>query len=191
VGTPHRGTVVGVLLVLNGAPAVGKSTLAHRYADEHPLALVIDIDMIRSHLGRWHELDESKVVARDLAVALVRTHLLGGHDVIVPQYLGRPEFLERLRDVAAEIGVPFVEVVLTDDADEITKRFRLRRAEYEARGAQHPEADLAADAIATALPEANQRLLRDAASRGVSVVSAEGGPEASYQLLCHALASRH
>jgi hypothetical protein len=30
-----------VLLVINGAPAVGKSTLAHHYAREHALALVI------------------------------------------------------------------------------------------------------------------------------------------------------
>jgi predicted kinase len=89
------GTVLIVLLVLNGAPAVGKSTLAQRYADEHPLSLVIDIDMIRSHLGRLESLDESKLVARDLAVARARAHLLSGHDVIVAQYLGRPEFLER------------------------------------------------------------------------------------------------
>jgi predicted kinase len=180
-----------VLLVLNGAPAVGKSTLAHRYADEHPLSLVIDIDMIRSQLGRWDEVGESKLVARDLAVVLARAHLLGGHDVIVPQYLGRPEFLERLRQVAAEVGVAFVEVVLTDDADEITKRFRARRAEYATTGAPHPEADLGDDAIATEVPEANERLLRDASARGVPVVSAKGGPEASYQSLRRVLASEH
>jgi predicted kinase len=177
-----------VLLVLNGAPAVGKSTLAHRYADEHPLALVIDIDMLRSHLGRWREVEESKLVARDLAVALVRTHLLGGYDVIVPQLLARTEFLDRLRSVATETDAAFVEVVLTDDADEITKRFRQRRAEYATSGTEHPEADLSDDAIATELAAANERLLRDAASRGSRVVSAKGGPEVAYQSLRQVLA---
>ena len=37
------------------------------------LALIIDVDDIRRHLGRWTELDQSKVVARDLAIALAVT----------------------------------------------------------------------------------------------------------------------
>jgi len=78
-----------VLLVLNGAPGVGKSTLAHLYADDHPLSLIIDIDMIRSHLGGWKDVDESRLVARDLAVAMVQEHLRNGYDVIVPQYTWR------------------------------------------------------------------------------------------------------
>jgi predicted kinase len=179
-----------VLLVINGAPGVGKSTLARRYADEHPLALVIDIDMIRTHLGRWVERDESKLVARDLAVALTRAHLLGGYDVVVAQYLGRPEFIERLALVATEVGTPFVEVLLSDDTDAIIERFRRRRAEYEREGLEHPELELEADAIAAELPLAHERLLRDAGSRAALVVSAEDGPEAVYRSLCRALDNR-
>lgn len=179
-----------VLLVLNGAPAVGKSTLARRYADNHPLSLVVDIDTLRTLLGGWAEIEESRLVARDLAIALVRAHLSGGHDVLVPQYLGRPEFLERLRGVALEVDAPFVELVLTDDVDEITARFRRRRAEFTAAAATHPESDLDDDAIATEVPEADERLLRDAASRGVPVISVAGGPDAAYQRLCLALADR-
>jgi len=39
------------LILLNGPPAAGKSTLAQMYADEHPLTLNLDIDKIRSLLG--------------------------------------------------------------------------------------------------------------------------------------------
>jgi predicted kinase len=138
----REGTVGDVLLLINGAPGVGKSTLAHRYADEHPLALIIDIDSIRTRLGQWAKFDKSKLVARDLALALTRAHLPNGYDVIVPQYLGRPEYRERLQLVARETDVPFVEVLLTDDADRITQRFRRRRAEYASTGAEHPEGDL-------------------------------------------------
>ena len=120
-----------MLLVINGAPGVGKSTLGRLYSRLHPLSLVIDIDSIRTRLGRWEELDESRQIARDLAVALVRTHLASGHVVIVPQFIGRPEFVDRLRLVAAESGVRFVEVVLTDDSDAVVARFRLRRNELD------------------------------------------------------------
>jgi predicted kinase len=178
-----------VLLLINGAPAVGKSTLAHRYADEHPLALIIDIDWIRTHLGQWAKLDESKLVARELALVLVRAHLRSGHDVIVPQYLGRPEYRERLRLLAAETDVPFVEVLLTDEAERITQRFRKRRAEYASTGAEHPEGDLNDEAVANEVSVASDDLLRDAIGRDVLVVSATGGPDESYLALCEGLAS--
>jgi predicted kinase len=182
-------TVGHVLLLINGAPGVGKSTLAQRYADEHPLALIIDIDSIRTRLGQWAIFDESKLIARDLALALARSHLLSGHDVVVPQYLGRPEYRERLERVATEIGVPFVEVLLTDDVERITQRFRERRAEFASTGAAHPEGDLTDEAVATEVAAANDRLLRDATARGVLVVSAQHGPDVSYRLLCDAIAS--
>ena len=178
-----------MLLLINGAPGVGKSSLAQRYADKHPLALIIDIDAIRTRLGQWAELDESKLVARDLALALTRAHMRNGYDVIVPQYLGRPEYREQLRSLAEESNVPFVEVLLTDDADRIVRRFRKRRAEYASTGAQHPEGDLSDDAVATEVPRANEALLRDATSRGVLVVSATGGADASYVALREGLAA--
>ncbi len=177
-----------MLLLINGAPAVGKSSLAQTYADEHPLALIIDIDAIRTQLGQWAKFDTSKLIARDLALALARAHLRTGHDVIVPQYLGRPEYREQLRLLAAETDVPFVEVLLTDDAERITQRFRKRRAEYASTGAEYPEGDLSDEAVATEVSAANEALLRDATERGVLVISAAGGTDASYLALCEALA---
>ena len=177
-----------MLLVINGAPGVGKSTLARSYADTHPLSLVVDIDSIRLRLGAWAEYDESKSVARDLAVALVGEHLQRGHSVIVPQFIGRVEFLDRLRRVAAEYDVPFVEVVLTDDTNEIVRRFRARRAEYRRAGEMHPEADLGDDVIEVEVTQANERLLRDATARAALAISAAGGPEASCAALHRALA---
>jgi predicted kinase len=181
-------TFATVLLVINGAPAVGKTTLARRYADEHALALVIDIDAIRTSLGKWADVEESKLVARDLALALVRAHLLARHDVIVPQYFGRQEFVERLRHVADEMNTVFVEAVLIDDPDEVVKRFRQRRSEYAAAAVEHPESDLGDGAIAAAVLDAHDRLVRDAAARGVHVISAGGGPDASYRELRRILA---
>jgi predicted kinase len=171
-----------VLLVINGAPAVGKSTLARRCADDHPLALVLDVDLLRTQLGGWRDDDDSKGVARDLGIALAAAHLAAGHDVIVPQYIGRPDYIARLRAVAEATGVDFVEVVLTDDPARIVERFRQRR--LEGSGARdHPEYDVADDAIEPTVADAHDGLLRDAAARGARVVSASGGIEAAYREL--------
>ena len=124
------------LIVLNGPPAVGKSTLAGRYADQHPPALALDIDKVRALIGGWRE-DPSGagLAARELAIAAARAHLEAGHDVVIPQLLGRWEFLDRLEALARESGASFHEIVLWDTKDEILRRFAQRPP-----GPEHPEA---------------------------------------------------
>jgi predicted kinase len=172
-----------VLLVINGAPAVGKTTLAHRYADDHPLTLVIDVDLLRVHLGRWPERDESKAIARDLAVALARAHVADGYGVVVPHYVGRPEFLGRLRALADDAGARFVEVVLADEPQRIAERFRARRADLAADAVRHPEYDVEDASVERVVADANAGLLRDAAARGAMIVDVGGGIERAYREL--------
>jgi predicted kinase len=75
------------LILLNGPPACGKSTLAQRYADEHPLTLNLDVDRVRSLIGRWREDPPAAgLLARAIALAAARTHLASGHDVVVPSF---------------------------------------------------------------------------------------------------------
>ena len=177
-----------MLLVINGAPGAGKSTLASRFASDDPLALILDIDSIRTQLGQWQEHDESKVVARDLAIALARAHLVAGHDVIVPQFLGRPEFRDRLALLAGEAGVRFVEVVLTADDAAIIERFQRRRDAQANAGQSHPQSDLPDAAVSVELPLANARLIEDAKARGVPIVSTSSDLQTSYRALREAVA---
>lgn len=117
------------LIVLNGPPAVGKSTIAQRYLDEHPLALNLDIDRWRRFLGGWREQPlVANSLARDLGLGAARAHLAGGHDVVVPQYQGRVDQLARFAQVAAEAGADYVEFVLLDSKDRILERFAARTA---------------------------------------------------------------
>ncbi len=117
------------LILLNGPPASGKSTIAQRYVDLNPLALNLDIDVIRSLLGGWVEQPEAAgLVARALALAMAEQHLEKGNNVIVPQFLGRPEFIDQLAEVAGRTGCRFVEVGLWLDSAEAIRAFAERSA---------------------------------------------------------------
>ena len=112
------------LIVLNGPPGIGKSTIARRYADEHPFALDLDIDSVRRLLGRWRD-DPTRagLLARAMTLTMAREHLRAGYDVVLPQFLGKPQFLEQAEAVARESGADFFEIVLMDGRDEVVRRF--------------------------------------------------------------------
>ena len=78
------------LVLINGAPGTGKSTVARALAETERLALALDIDTIKHALGQW-ERDPavSGLRARRLAVAMARDHLLADQQVIIGQYLKR------------------------------------------------------------------------------------------------------
>jgi predicted kinase len=115
------------LILLNGAPAVGKSTLARRYADDHPFALNLDIDQVRRMLGRWRDdASQAGLLARSVAVAAAGAHLASGHDVVVPQLVARVDFIERLEETATAAGARFCEVFLLDEGPNIVRRFAER-----------------------------------------------------------------
>lgn len=115
------------LIVINGAPASGKSTLARRYTEEHPGTLDCDIDQLRTWVGGWREdYAGTGEVVRPLALALIGAHLAGGRDVVLPQLLSSAEELDRFAAVAAEAGAECVEVLLLSSADVLTERLRGR-----------------------------------------------------------------
>ncbi len=146
------------LMHLNGPPGVGKSSLARRYLADHSLALLLDIDGIRSALGRWEVVEESKLAARKLAVVMAEAHLRGGHDVVIPQYVGRVDFIATLEDVARRCGASFIEVLIDAPAIVSVDRFRARRRELLSRGELHPQAEVPDAEIEAAVDDARGKL---------------------------------
>lgn len=113
-----------LLVHINGPPAIGKSTLAQMYADEHPGILNLDIDMLRSLIGGSR--DRFAVTgerARPLALAMARTHLRAGYDVVMPQYLGRLGEIAMFEGAALDSGAEFREIVLMDTKERSLQRF--------------------------------------------------------------------
>jgi predicted kinase len=121
---------VARLIVVNGPPGCGKSTLAERYVDEHPLSLNLDIDRVRGLIGGWQaDPLAAGLLARACALAAARTHLAAGHDVVIPQFLGQAQFIEQCADLAGEVGAEFYEIVLLDTLVNSLRRFETRSRE--------------------------------------------------------------
>ena len=180
------------LILINGPPACGKSTMATMYAAGHPLALILDIDRVRGCLGRWREdLPAAGRAARTIALAAAGAHLRAGHDVVVPQLLARPAFLTDLEHVAGAAGAGFAEIVLLAGKDDTLRAFA-------GRAASPKPADIAAQDLAghsggdAGLAAMHDRLTAFLATRPKAIIVpvTRGQPSLTYDAMLTALGGR-
>ena len=183
---------MAVLLHLNGPPGIGKSTIAQRFVDEHPGVLNLDVDRLRALVGGWEQrFAETGEIVRPLALAMTRTHLGHGRDVVLPQYLGRLDEIAKFQGAATESGAAFVEVVLMDD-----KRSAVRRFADRGTGDADPWHDQVKGIVAAlggepALASMHDRLVEVVAARPQAIVvqSVAGAVDDTYAQVCAALSS--
>jgi hypothetical protein len=98
------------------------------YVDEHARVLNLDIDSLRRLIGGWRDnFAESGSLVRPLALSMAAVHLRGGHDVVMPQYLGRLSEIEKFEVAAHDSNADFVEVLVMDTKPESLRRFTERR----------------------------------------------------------------
>ena len=104
--------------------------------------------------------ETSKLIARNLSLALSETHLTAGHDVVVPQYVGKILFIESLEAVATVANAQFIEVALVADVSVAVARFTGRRAGLSFDEVPHPQADVKDNEVGETIERAWQRLER-------------------------------
>lgn len=149
-----------------GGASGGKPTLARRYVEEHPLTLNLDVDVARAVLGGWlDQPTEAGLLARRMALEMARVHLRARREVVVPQFLGRLEFVLALQQLCDEVGAEFVEVVLLSNPQDAARRFARRCGQPET--AEHRDAGVLLECSGgmDASPEMYGRLLEVVASR--------------------------
>ena len=174
------------LIVLNGPPGIGKSTVALRYVEDHPLSLSLEQDVVRGLLGGWRTREgESGVLARELCLGMARIHLVAGHDVVVPQFIANPEYLDRLSDLAGDVDAQYVEFALLDDLGSAERRFHARI--NDPLRAEHQRVASVFIDEAGGYVHQYERLVRCLADReSIEIHSVEGDPEGTYRaVLAH------
>lgn len=176
------------LLHLNGPPGIGKSTLAALYAHRHPGTLNLDIDTLHQLVGGWRDpANHTHEVLRPVALSMAATHLRGGRDVVLPQFLGRRAAIEAFEQAAVGEGAEFVEVVLLDDRAGSLERFD--RREDDSPWGRHNRRLVADQGGPRFLAEMYDLLLEavEHRPRAVVVRSEYGAVEETYAALLRAL----
>ena len=179
------------LLHLNGPPGIGKSTIARRYAEEHPGVLNCDVDVLRTLIGGWSD-DFLKAgsLIRPAALGMIEAYLNSGQDVVLPQLLIDPAEISRFEACAVRADAQFIERLLMDDADRSVARFN-RRGETDPDDPWHSQvqAIVAAQGGDDALRKRHSalRALPDQRPDVIAIQSAEGDVEATYQRLVASL----
>jgi predicted kinase len=115
---------VARLILLNGPPGAGKSTLASRYAADHPGTLCLDVDVLRTMVGGWaDDYARTGTLVRPAALAFITAYLRESGDVVLPQLLARESELARFQQAATDAGAAFVHVLLSVEPATALTRF--------------------------------------------------------------------
>lgn len=182
---------IATLVLLNGPPGVGKSTIARRLRDDRPLSLLVDFDDLWLLIGDWQHTDNTQQLAIAAGLAMARVHLQAGYDVVASQFAVDQDFFEAIDAMAGETSAACHEIVLTGHPERVATRFRQRRAERTLAGENDVSANIPDDRIDEVIAWATKELTSTAAARAhATVISADGDVDSTYMRVREALQRR-
>ncbi len=111
------------LIIINGAPAAGKTTLALRLRDAMPNSVLIAFDDVRRNISHYEkDRDASLALAYDLTLKMVETCLAQGKDVIFNRLILEEDRLNNLYLAARHANAEVVEFMLWANKEKIMER---------------------------------------------------------------------
>jgi predicted kinase len=173
------------LILLNGFAGAGKTTIARKYIENHPLALVIEGDEIIVNIGQWLENEEeARKLVFELVKAMVRTYLQSGNDVVLPYLVTNARHADEFETLAAECSADFYEILLHSDRPEAIARLLKRGTWGEAGVSPLTNQDL------PAIEELMSRMEAEIEKRpnNTKITIKEDDPDDTYRLLMNHIA---
>jgi predicted kinase len=112
------------LIILNGPPGVGKSTVAMRLQKELQSSVLVDIDELRrTTMPDYRERrEESLRLAYEIAANTIGDNLKSGHDVIIDKAISDEDTIESFIEIGKKHAAEVYEFLLFADKDTVQKR---------------------------------------------------------------------
>jgi broad-specificity NMP kinase len=112
------------LIVVNGSPAAGKTTVAEKLHKDLSMSLLADVDAWRRLVSDYREnREESLKLSYKMAVAAVDAYLGTGHDVIVDKaILSDDSVIDALIESGKRHMAEVYEFILIADKETVIKR---------------------------------------------------------------------
>jgi predicted kinase len=111
------------LVILNGPPGVGKSTIATRLHKNLPASVLIDVDELRRTIPNYRERrEESLREAYKLTTKAITENLALGHDVIIDKAVSYSYTLDSFIEAGRNSGAQVYELLLIADKATVERR---------------------------------------------------------------------
>lgn len=126
------------LIIINGPPGVGKSTVAEKLHKAVSLSYLLEIDALRRNISNYREqVKESRELSYYVSLAIVEACFSAGSDVIIDKAISNSTVMDRFFQVAKKYNANTYEFILNASKELVVKRAENRG--YRTGGLLTPE----------------------------------------------------